>query len=182
MQKINSIADLAATNQGELSAAVISQLKERDEINVGKKKYLLTKFLKGKKHNEFINKKGEKSYYTKTRITFREALENGELGHPITGYLIQYKNGFSMYFGESEWKNFSREIESDIIIDLINAQNPFHEKSESYKLAESALAKIKIESSNEEIIALNSILDFFSGDDKEYLENQISILKDAFSN
>lgn len=134
-----TVRDLAGMQEGEVSAAVFSSLEKGDVFTVGGKTYEVTAKTKGKTVTEFEDKKGVKKSYTKDRLTIKEKKPDGTLGKPISGNLIRYSNGNTMFSGEGSWSNLSRDIEGDITIDLINEYNKFHNKSDSYRLAEKYL-------------------------------------------
>jgi hypothetical protein len=69
-------------------------------------------------------------------MTVKEKLKDGSLGKPISGSVITFANGNTQFVGEKSWSNLSKDIEGVIIIDLLNENNRFHNKSDVYKLAE----------------------------------------------
>ena len=69
-------------------------------------------------------------------------------GKPITAEFREYENGSGSWMGRGQtrdsdrWGQLSRNIEGDISVDLLNENNPFHDKSDSFKLAQKNIDKI----------------------------------------
>lgn len=124
-----TVFDLACKQQGELSAAVISQFYPGLEFTLNNTTYNIHKISK-------LNKTKDKVITHKQRITIKSSKSNKN----IIGYLIYFKNGNSMYYSNQDsWYNLSRDIEAIINVDLININNPFHTKSIFYTFAEKTL-------------------------------------------
>jgi hypothetical protein len=123
-----TVFDLACMQNGELSAAVISQFTPNLEFTINNTSYNVHKISK-------LNKTKDDIITHKQRITIKSSNSNKN----IVGYLIYYKNGSSRYYGNSQWEQLSRDIEGIITIDLININNPFHNKSIFYTFADKAL-------------------------------------------
>jgi hypothetical protein len=124
-----TVFDLACLQQGELSAAVISQFYPGLEFTINNITYNVQKISK-------LNKTKDKVITHRQRITIKPNNSNKN----IVGYLIYLKNGNSMYYSNNNsWYNLSRDIEGIINVDLININNPFHNKSLFYNFAESSL-------------------------------------------
>ena len=121
-----TVFDLACKQQGELSAAVISQFYPGLEFTLNNTTYIIHKISK-------LNKTKDKVITHKQRIIIKSSKSNKN----IIGYLIYFKNGNSMYYSNQDsWYNLSRDIEGIINVDLININNPFHTKSIFYNFVE----------------------------------------------
>lgn len=121
-----TVFDLACLQQGELSAAVISQFYPGLEFTINNTTYNILKISK-------LNKTKDNVITHKQRIT----IKSNKLNKNIVGYLIYFKNNNTMYYSNNNnWYNLSRDIEAIINIDLININNPFHSKSIFYNFAE----------------------------------------------
>lgn len=124
-----TVLDLASLQQGELSAAVISQFYPGLEFTINDTTYNVHKLSK-------LNKTKDNVITHRQRITIKSSKSNKN----IVGYLIYFKNGNSMYYSNKDnWYNLSRNIEGIINVDLININNPFHTKSIFYNFAENAI-------------------------------------------
>jgi hypothetical protein len=123
-----TVFDLACMQNGELSAAVISQFTPNLEFRINNTTYVVHKISK-------LNKTKDDIITHKQRITIKSSNSNKN----IVGCLIYYKNGSSRYYGNSSWEQLSRDIEGIINIDLININNSFHNKSIFYTFADKAL-------------------------------------------
>jgi hypothetical protein len=145
---ISTVRDLAnkeaELQEGLLSGAFFSSLEKGDIFTVGKKNYTVESISKPKPQ-EYI-KKGETVKYSKNSIRIK-----GDKGEVVSGEFWQYGNGNSAWLGKGQtkkqdkWGQLSRDIEGDITIDLINENNDFHEKSDSYKKVQEYIGKRKQE-------------------------------------
>lgn len=110
-----TVRELAATDPtiGYLSGAVLSSLKKGESIVINNKIYNVT---------------------THTKKTLRLKDEKG--------LNYSYKIFNNNYVGEGRSANLSRDIDSDVTTDLINENNVFHEKTDSFKRAETFIKNI----------------------------------------
>lgn len=152
-EPIKSVRDLANLdaeyNEGFLSAAVFSALEKGDVFVVGSRRFTVTQKSKPAKHVFEHTQKAqpEKGIYTSHEgkvMEFTKALLKieSEKGDKITGSLYHFENGASKWSGHNQtrkkdaWGQLSRDIEGDIMRDLVNENNPFHDKSDSFKMVE----------------------------------------------
>lgn len=126
---VNSVEELAIMQEGEVSAAVLNELKKGDTLQVGEKEYLVTSRSEPNKKTFFTNKFGRETFYKKGRLVLKQKTSDEELGKPIAFDIIEYERGYKMYNSGNAGRNLSRNIEADINVDLINRHNPFHAKS-----------------------------------------------------
>lgn len=123
-----TVFQLACLNQGELSAAIISQFYKDFQFTINNTTYIVHNISK-------LNKKKDNIITHKQRIIIKSNNSNKN----IVGYLIYLSNKKSLYYGNNQWNDMSRNIESIINLDIINIFNPFHQKSILYKLIENKL-------------------------------------------
>jgi len=125
-----TVFDLACLQNGELSAAIINEFVEGMSFQLNGFTYNVHKVSK-------LNKVKDSIIVKRQRITIKSDLYKKN----IIGYLVYFRNGNSQYYGNDLWDNFSRDIEGIVNVDLINIENPLHDKSFFYKLAERNLQK-----------------------------------------
>lgn len=123
-----TVFDLACMQNGELSAAVISQFYEGLEFKINGTTYNVHKITK-------VNKTKDPVITHRQRIT----IKSDKSDKNIVGHLVFYKNSNSSYYGNNSWNSLSRDIEGIINVDLLNIYNPFHTKSIFYTFAENTL-------------------------------------------
>ena len=139
---VRELADYDAGEQkGYLSGMFFSGLEKGSKFKVARKDYEVTQYSKPKKV-EFVGKKGNQITYDEITIRIKELAT----GKTITTKLITWPNGNSQFTGVESNQNheqLSRDIEGDVNTDLINEYNRFHEKSDSFKIIQKQLDKLK---------------------------------------
>ncbi|MDX9819037.1 MAG: hypothetical protein RBT16_08995, partial [Desulfococcus multivorans] len=134
-----TVRDLANMQNGEASAAVLSALKKGDTFKVGRNRtYTVTFVSKPKRENFKDPKTGEDRYWDKSVIRIKD-----DKGKTISSTLLTWDDGKASFIGvnsNNRHEQLSRDIEGDISLDLINENNQFHDKTDSYKLAEKTIA------------------------------------------
>jgi hypothetical protein len=181
---ITTVRDLAnkeaELQEGLLSGAFFSSLEKGDTFTVGKKKYTVDSISKPKPQ-EYTNKKGEIVKYSKNSIRIKS-----EKGEVVSGEFWQYANGNSAWLGngqtkkQDKWGQLSRDIDGDITVDLINENNSFHEKSDSYKKVQEYIGKSNQTSEKDQIRVLaNGIYQKKIDNGEMTAEQVIEILNNA---
>jgi len=140
---VRHLADLEAEQrQGLLSGAVFSSLEKGDKFKVGGVEYTVEGKTKPTTKS-YVDKNGKTVEYKSSSIKIK-----GTDGKPITAEFREYENGSGSWMGRGQtrdsdrWGQLSRNIEGDISVDLLNENNPFHDKSDSFKLAQKNIDKI----------------------------------------
>jgi len=141
IKDIRNVRDLsdkdAEIQQGLVSGAVFSALKKGETFKVGKREYTVENISKPVQNHYYTKKDNKKVDYKKSTIKIRD-----DKGVAITAEFWQYPNGNGKWMGrgqtkkQDKWGQLSRDIEGDIVLDLINENNQFHEKTDSYKKAQ----------------------------------------------
>ena len=129
------IREICSKENGEAVATILSyiikNLKKGDKFVVSNNEYVITLISKPRVVN-FVNKNGDnKSYKART-------LRCKSKGKNYTSELI---NDFT-WFGINSNQNheqLSRDIEGDLILDLLNENNQFHINSDSYNFLTNSL-------------------------------------------
>lgn len=123
-----TVRNLCNMPNGECSAGVLSMLNKGDVITISKKTYSVTSNAKGKQKDGCS--------YRISNLRFKDT--NGKT---ITSQLWEFDNGNTFWSGNANHDSLSRDIEGDLIVDLINEHNPFHKFSDSYKLVAEYIKK-----------------------------------------
>jgi len=136
---MRTVREIANMGDGYISAMVLLSLEKLEEFSVAGKKYRLVSVTKRPKRKKMFDITGKLRFYDKT--FYKTKNENGKT---ITSTYWEWDNGNSGFHGcesNSMHENLSRDMESDVMVDLINENNPFHTKSDSYRLVERYLLK-----------------------------------------
>lgn len=138
---VRELADLDASEQsGLLSGAFLSAVEKGQTFTVGGKKYTVTRKTKGSRSD--YEYKGKKGSYTKTAVTITDD-KGQKVSYEIWDDWVQ--DGSNMVPTIREGKgsaNFSRDIEGDLTVDLLNEKNPLHSPSDSFSIIQKALSKV----------------------------------------
>lgn len=150
-EEIMSVRDLANKGDDYIEGAFFSSLEKGDVFTINKKVYEVVSKSKEKiTKDESRKTPGKIVTYRGYSITIKPPQRKGvkaSLNANIVGKVL---NG-SWFSNSPQWGSLSRDISGEILTDLINERNPFHEKSGIYEKIQNYIDKVNQAPNNEGI-------------------------------